>query len=97
LTLLHLIGEADWATAQAAGVYAPPSLRTEGFVHFSRPDQVEATADRFYAGRADLLLLEVDPTGLDLRWEEGEPGEDFPHVYEPIPLTAVVAATPFRR
>lgn len=78
-------------------MYRPPSLESQGFVHLSRPDQVEATADRFYAGRADLLLLSVDPSGLDLRWEEGEPGELFPHVYEALPLASVTAVKAFRR
>ena len=27
----------------------------------------------------------------DLRWEEGRPGERFPHVYAPIPLGAVLS------
>ena len=46
-------------------------------------------ADRLFAGRTDLLLLTVDPTGLDVRFEPGmpydPPGMTFPHAYGAIP------------
>jgi uncharacterized protein (DUF952 family) len=39
------------------------------------------------------VLLGLDEAAIagDLRWEEGLPGESFPHVYAPIPLTAVTS------
>ncbi|EIV95652.1 DUF952 domain-containing protein [Frankia sp. QA3] len=67
--ICHLVGRAAWSVG-AAG-YRPASLGTEGFIHFSTPAQVVATANRFYAGRDDLLLVVVDPERLtaSLRWE----------------------------
>jgi uncharacterized protein (DUF952 family) len=38
-----------------------------------------------------LLVLDPAVLGDALRWEEGRPGEVFPHVYAPIPLDAVTA------
>jgi uncharacterized protein (DUF952 family) len=80
-----------WEDARAAGVYAPASLKDEGFVHLSTAAQVHATIRRHYAGRVGLVLLSIEPELLtaELRWEEGEPGEQFPHLYGPIPLDAV--------
>nr|WP_236705478.1 DUF952 domain-containing protein [Frankia sp. ACN1ag] len=67
--ICHLVGRIAWSVG-AAG-YRPASLGTEGFIHFSTPAQVVATANRFYAGRDDLLLVVVDPERLTapLRWE----------------------------
>lgn len=93
--IFHLVPELLWPPA---GDYRPASLETEGFVHCSAHDQVLATANRFYAGRDDLLLLTIDPDRLasEVRWEEGEPGERFPHVYGPLDRVAVLAVVPLR-
>ncbi|WP_261565066.1 DUF952 domain-containing protein [Frankia gtarii] len=67
--ICHLVGRTAWSVG-AAG-YRPVSLGTEGFIHFSTPEQIVGTANRFYAGRDDLLLVVVDPQRLTapLRWE----------------------------
>jgi uncharacterized protein (DUF952 family) len=70
--ICHLVGRDDWAACgSVASGYRPASLDTEGFIHFSAPEQVAATANRFFAGRDDLLLVIVDPLKLtaELRWE----------------------------
>jgi uncharacterized protein (DUF952 family) len=92
-TILHLTTDAGWAAAQQAGSLVTPSLAEEGFIHCSTHDQVEATANRIFAGSGDLLLLEVDPSKLTapLKWERAtDVGEEFPHVYGPLNLDAVV-------
>ncbi|WP_040768507.1 DUF952 domain-containing protein [Tsukamurella sp. 1534] len=98
--ILHLAFADDWAAARAAGVYSVStrgaSLADVGFIHCSTPEQWRGVRDRFYADvpAADLLLLTVDPAGLDVRYEPPAPGVDelFPHVYGPIPVSSVVAA-----
>jgi uncharacterized protein (DUF952 family) len=95
--LLHLIPAADWAAARARGTLAP--THGAAFVHLSTPDQVQLPADRLFAGRTDLLLLTVDPTGLDVRLEPGmpydPPGLLFPHAYGEVPVAAVVGVAPY--
>ncbi len=95
-TLLHLIPAADWAAARARGALAPSG---DGFVHLSTPEQVQLPADRLFAGRTDLLLLAVDPDGLDVRFEPGLPGDPpemrFPHAYGTVATSAVVAVLPY--
>lgn len=99
--LLHLCGRRDWEAARAAGELRPDSLRESGFVHLSSPRQVHLPAERLFAGRADLVALHVDPTRLTspVRWEPGVPaGPDsmlFPHLYGPLPVSAVVMVTPY--
>lgn len=97
--LLHLALCDEWERAIAAGgpydrSTIGVSLAEEGFIHCSFPDQVAATAERYYAGRDDVVVLVVDPDRLDaaIRVEDlGGTGVEFPHVYGPIPLAAVVA------
>ncbi len=97
MTILHITHRTAWEAAQQAGNYTAPSLATEGFIHFSTPAQVLWVAERFYAGQTDLVLLEVDPAALtaELRYEESEPGQLFPHLYGPLNLEAVRAVRPF--
>lgn len=93
--LLHMAEPDAWAAAPADGAYRPASLATEGFVHCSTEAQLAGTYRRYYEGRTDLVLLEVDPArlgGAEVRWEEGSGGERFPHVYGPIPVEAVRSA-----
>jgi uncharacterized protein (DUF952 family)/GNAT superfamily N-acetyltransferase len=100
--LLHLIEPAAWRAALGAGAVRPPSLESVGFVHLSTPDQVHLPAERLYPGRRDLAVLVVDPARLTdpVRVEDGVPadpgGMQFPHLYGPLPVSAVVAVVPYR-
>ena len=92
--IFHVAEPSDWARAVASGAYAADSLATEGFIHASTAAQVPLTFARYYAGRTDLVLLAVDPTGLDVRWEPS--GEDlFPHVYGSIPTGCIELLDPY--
>lgn len=96
--ILHISPRADYVAGQP---YRAASLDTEGFIHCSDFGTVHLPANRLFAGRTDLILLQVDPTRLDvpLRWEPGAPptpnGVWFPHIYGPIPPTAIVAVHDF--
>ena len=103
--LVHLAMPGDWETAQSAGEWTMSTRRItlaeEGFIHCSFDHQVIGVANRFYADVDELVVLRIDPTGVaaDVVLEPPFPGsiERFPHVYGPIPLAAVVSATPWRR
>lgn len=96
-TIYHITTETAWRAAQGAGVYSADTLASEGFIHLSTCDQVPGVAGRFFRGQHGLVLLEVDPARLaaELRYEESEPGEFFPHLYGPLNLDAVVSAHAF--
>ncbi|MEU6740964.1 DUF952 domain-containing protein [Streptosporangium sandarakinum] len=104
MTILHLALAADWDAAREAGEYRISTLgRTleeEGFIHACADhDQLHAVARRYYGDVTDpLVLLTIDPTGLDVRLEVPDGAQEaFPHLYGPLPLTAVVSATPYTR
>ena len=67
----------------------------DGFVHCSTQPQVIPVANRFYIGQSDLVLLAIDESKLHSKvvYENLEGGiELFPHIYSPIPLTAIKEA-----
>jgi uncharacterized protein (DUF952 family) len=96
MNILHITTRPDWQAALEAGSYRADSLDSEGFIHCSTSEQIAATANRFYAGQSDLLLLHIDPELLaaELRWEPAD-GQDFPHIYGLINLDAVVGVESF--
>ncbi|HZM58951.1 MAG TPA: DUF952 domain-containing protein [Vicinamibacterales bacterium] len=96
--IFHITTERAWAEANAQHAYTADSLATEGFIHCSKADQVVWVANQRFRGRTDLVLLHIDPSRLDAKvvYENLEGGEQlFPHVYGPIPVSAVVDVTPF--
>lgn len=93
-TLFHITTHKQWEQASALGTYRAPSLDTEGFIHLSTAAQWRKTAARFFEGQQHLVLLELDPTGLDVRFEPAD-GDHFPHLYGALPSSAVLRTTPF--
>jgi len=63
------------------------------FLHLCEPDQLPGVLERFFAAEPEpLVLLEVDPAGLDVRREAAPDGAGvFPHLYGPLPVSAVTA------
>ncbi len=96
--LYHLASADEWATYQAEGAVAPPSLAAEGFVHCSWGRQVAGTLERHFAGITGLLALQLDASAFgatELVEEDSYgSGQAFPHAYGPIPVAAVVAVVP---
>ena len=70
-------------------MYTADTLPSEGFIHCSTAEQWPRVLAERFAGRDDLVLLEIDTARLtaELRWEDG-----FPHVYGPLEVEAVVSA-----
>ena len=94
--IYHIATRADWAGR--GETYAPVGWREEGFVHCSTADQLVRVANRFYAGRRDLVLLQINSAQLSALtvWEDtANVGEDFPHIYGAIEVAAVAAAVDF--
>jgi uncharacterized protein (DUF952 family) len=93
MTIIYrIVSRADWAAAQAAGAFTGTAhdIR-DGFIHFSTAAQAAATAAKHYAQQSDLLLLHVDTAVLQapLKWETSRNDDLFPHLYGPLPISAV--------
>ncbi len=98
--LYHLALAGDWEDEPKSAYTTSTlgrSLAEEGFVHCSFDSQLQQIADLVYLGRADVLLLKIDPGRLSasVRLENLDGGSDgFPHIYGPINRDAVVKVTP---
>lgn len=95
--IYHLARAAEWAAATAEGTYhGSVEDRRDGYLHFSTAAQIRVSAARHRAGEAGLLLIEADADRLGeaLKWEESRGGALFPHLYGPLPLTAVLRTAP---
>ncbi|MEJ0095653.1 MAG: DUF952 domain-containing protein [Methylocella sp.] len=96
MDLIYKIAPAAlWRQAEDKGRFdgAPVDLE-DGFIHFSTAAQAEETAEKYFSGHANLLLIAVDPKrlGENLRFEPARGGALFPHLYAPLPMDAVVFA-----
>ena len=95
--IFHMARRAQWEAAQESGVYTGAAEDvSDGFIHFSTATQVRESAAKHRAGEPDLVLVACDPCalGVALRWEAARGGQLFPHLYGPIPLSAVRWAKP---
>lgn len=86
-----------WREAERLGRFegAPVDLR-DGYIHFSTAAQAPETAARHFGGQHNLLIVAVEAAALGdaLRWEVSRGGAAFPHLYGPLPLSAVIWAAP---
>jgi len=83
-----LVDRAEWTAAMAAGAYAGSAVDlADGYIHMSTAAQLAETARRHYAGKQDLVLVEVElaPLGATLKWEASRGGDLFPHLFAPLP------------
>ena len=98
-TIYKICETSLWRAAELAGVFRGAAIdERDGFIHFSTAAQVRETADKHFAGAADLMLVAVDADALAgaLRWEVSRGGDLFPHLYGVLPLAAVQWAKPLR-
>jgi uncharacterized protein (DUF952 family) len=95
-SIYHICSKEDWQNAQQIGTYLADSLESEGFIHCSSEDQVAMVANSIFSGMNDLVLLyiAVDKLWAELRWEDVG-GGNFPHIYGPINLDAVMDVVDF--
>ncbi len=97
--LLHVATAAAWAAAQDGGTYPIPPGPGGGpapFIHLCLPEQLTGVLERFFSAVPEpLVLVEVDPAGLDVRMEPAADGAGhFPHLYGPLPVGSVKAVRP---
>ena len=84
---------ADWAEAERVERFDGSAHdKADGFLHFSTAAQLTETLRLYYAGQDGLVLVAVDDArlGAVLKWEHAPSrGEDFPHLFGSLPLSAV--------
>ena len=95
--IYKLLDRAAWEAARAAGVFEGSAVDlADGFIHFSTASQAAETARRYFAGQPHVILLTVEAESLGerLKREPSRGGDLFPHLYGPLPASAVIDARP---
>ena len=97
--IYHITQQAAWQTAVSQNSpYTAPSLQTEGFIHCSTKAQVLGPANALFHGQQGLLLLCINEARVTavIKYEDCyDHGDQFPHIYGPLNLDAVVTTVPF--
>jgi uncharacterized protein (DUF952 family) len=55
--ILHITTLKEWDKAQIKGEYTTSSLDSEGFIHCSSIKQIVNTANIFFKGQTELIIL----------------------------------------
>ncbi|MBM9501041.1 DUF952 domain-containing protein [Leptospira sp. 201903071] len=97
--IYNIASKKDYEDAIKNGFYTTDSLTNEGFIHSSKKNQVEDTANRIFSGRKDLVLLvvKIEKLRSELKYETSdspkfskEEGKNiFPHIFGPLNVDAV--------
>ncbi len=95
--ILHITQRQLWQQATLAGLYRADSLDSEGFIHCSTPQQIVGVANAFFQAQTDLVLLCIDSERVQapIHFEAVMGGEQFPHIYGPLNLDAVMEVLDF--
>ncbi len=95
-TILHITRRAEWAAAKELGTYRGNTLDAEGFIHCSTIKQVVGSANRFFQGQPDLVILVIDESLVqpEIKYE-GSGNNLFPHIYGALNVEAVVRSIDF--
>ena len=99
LFAFKVLTRAQWATFREDGTFtgAPVDI-ADGYIHLSAREQLMETVAKHFAGQDDLVLAMIDLPALGdtVRWEPSRGGALFPHVYGPIPMSAVTTKATLR-
>lgn len=93
MRIYHIVLPEDWE-AFDTDLYRAKSLETEGFIHCSFAEQLDAVIKRYYKGAKKIVVLEIDTERLMSRVlkEPSTNNEIYPHVYGPVNRDAIVGA-----
>ena len=98
--IYKILRTAEWDAVADAEEFAgsPDDLRA-CVIHFSTAEQLRGTVEKHFAEEDYLVLLAIDAEALGelLKWETSRGGALFPHLYGPLPLSAVVRLASVQR
>ena len=96
MVIYKIFRASEWFDLHSNGetLGAPIDL-ADGYVHFSTPEQVVETAEKYFGGVEGLMLLAIEAEGCpEIKWEASRGGALFPHLYRALRLQDVLWAKP---
>jgi uncharacterized protein (DUF952 family) len=97
--IYKILAREAWLAAEAEGLFTGAGIDVaDGFIHLSTAAQVRETARLWFKDGDDWMLVGFDETQLDgLKYEASRGGDQFPHVFAAIPVSAAVSVDPLPR
>ena len=88
-----ICSESEWSSAKKKGKFKGTKKDIEdGFIHFSKKNQLIGTLNKFYKNQKNLMLLKISSSNLDnLKWENASDGQIFPHLYSKLNTQNILA------
>jgi uncharacterized protein (DUF952 family) len=92
MLIYHIVLPDAWKEFEGQPHYSAASLQTEGFIHCSFADQLDAVLGRYYSAAGDVLILTLDTEKLTSKLvnEPSTNNEIYPHIYGTINRDAIV-------
>ena len=83
--------ENDWKNAEKIGKFnGTEKDLNDGYIHFSKKDQIETTLKKYFFDQDNLLLIKIKVLNLkNLKWEKSQSDELYPHLYSVLTLDNV--------
>ena len=93
MKIYHIVLPEVWEKFKDEKFYEADSLASEGFIHCSFADQLEAVLQRYYKGAEHVLILTIDTEKLTSKLvkEPSTNNEIYPHIYGQINLDSVIS------
>ena len=81
----------EWNDAEKVGEFRGSKKDLiDGYIHFSKKEQLNSTLKKYYINQGKLILLKVEVSNLkNLKWERLQTEEAFPHLYSVLNLKNV--------
>lgn len=95
LVAYKILTATEWVEFQRDQIFQGSAVdKADGFIHLSTAAQLEETLAKYYAGQIGLTIAEVDlaPLADMVRWEKSRHDQLFPHIYGPLPMSAINSA-----
>jgi uncharacterized protein (DUF952 family) len=92
-TAFKVLTADQWEQFQRDDTFSgAPADLADGYIHLSTADQLGDTLAKHFAGQSGLVIAEIDLSGFGnaLKWEVSRGGALFPHLYDVLPMRAVV-------
>ena len=96
MKIFHIVGKNDWHSVKKKRKdYEPSSLKTEGFIHCCKLDQILIVLNTFFKNQDHQLILVINQNNVKSKVVHETPYEtpqskfNFPHIYGPLNLDAV--------
>ncbi len=91
MKIYHIVTPEIWEKFKDENEYEAASLQTEGFIHCSFAEQLDAVLNRYYKDAEKVLILEIETDKLtsELVNEPSTNNEIYPHIYGKINVDAI--------